>query len=262
MLQAIAGVLVVLGAAATWRQVNVTREGQITERFTRAVDQVGSSNVDVRIGGLYALERIAKNSEADRNSVQFLLGAFVRGHANWPVGTQGGPEHPTATVDEKLPWLRVRAPDIQAAMGILGRRPRSRDEQIIYMSRVDLRCLALRGSKLSGSKFRYTNLARSVLVGVHLDHSDLTRADLRQSRLQGSTLTFANLYGATLRGANLRNTNLSNADLRGADLHEAVLDGAQLAGARADKSTVWPDAFGPEERLQRGVVEETTRRSA
>ena len=92
------GVLVVLGAAATWRQVNVTREGQITERFTRAVDQVGSSNVDVRIGGLYALERIAKNSEADRNSVQFLLGAFVRGHANWPVGTQGGPEHPTATV--------------------------------------------------------------------------------------------------------------------------------------------------------------------
>ena len=36
--------------------------------------ELGSENVDVRIGGTYALERIAKNSAADRNAIEFLLG--------------------------------------------------------------------------------------------------------------------------------------------------------------------------------------------
>src|SRR5258707_774085 len=51
VLQVLAGLAVVGGAIATWRQVRVSREGQITERFTRAVDQIGNQNVDVRVGG-------------------------------------------------------------------------------------------------------------------------------------------------------------------------------------------------------------------
>ena len=120
VLQGLAGLVVVAGAAATWWQVHISREGQITDRFSKAVDQVGSPNVDVRIGGLYGLERIARNSAADRNAILFLLGAFIRTHAPWPVGAPGGPQHPTPVVDEQLPWMRVRAADIQAAMGVLG----------------------------------------------------------------------------------------------------------------------------------------------
>jgi Pentapeptide repeats (8 copies) len=256
MLQVIAGILVIAGAAATWRQVYVAREGQITDRYTRAVEQIGSQNVHVRTGGIYAFERIAKNSPADRNSVQFLLASFVRIHADWPVGAVGGPEHPTVTVDEQLPWLRVRSSDVAAAMGVLGRRLPSRDEPILYLSRVDLRCLALRGSRLGGAKLRHTNLARAVLVEVQLDGADLTNADLRQSRLQGSNFTGAILCGATLRGANLTGADLHNADLRGADLREALLDNTVLVGARGDNSTRWPDNLAKKERHHRGVVED------
>jgi hypothetical protein len=64
ILQALGGLLVVAGATATWRQVYISREGQITERFTRAVDQLGSRNADVRIGGIYALERIGRSSRS------------------------------------------------------------------------------------------------------------------------------------------------------------------------------------------------------
>jgi Pentapeptide repeats (8 copies) len=163
VLQGLAGLVVVAGAAATWWQLHISREGQITDRFTKAVDQVGSSNVDVRIGGLYALERIARNSAADRNAILFLLGTFIHTHAPWPVGAPGGPQHPTPIVDGQLPWMRVRAADIQAAIGVLGRLPRSRDETVISLSRVDLRSIALRDARLSGSSFRYANLARSVL---------------------------------------------------------------------------------------------------
>lgn len=255
VLQDVAGLLVVIGAAAAWRQVQVAREGQITERFTRAVDHLGSQNVDVRIGGIYALARIANNSPADRNAIQYLLGAFVRNHAPWPVGTPGGPQHPTTAVDEHLPWMRVRAPDIQTAMGVLGRRAPSRDAQVIYLSRVDLRSVALRGAHLTGAKFRHANLARAVLTGVWLDDSDLTEADLRQAFLEHTRLTRANLSSAYLQGANLRGVDLSGADLRGANLSGTILDGTVLTGAQADATTIWPPEIDAEARRALVIIE-------
>jgi hypothetical protein len=256
LLQAVAGLLVVAGAIATWRQVQVNRDGQITERFTRAIDQVGSDNPDVRIGGIYALERIAMNSPQDRNTVQYILGAFVRNHAPWPVGAPDGPEHPTVSVDVNLPWMRSRAPDIQAAMGVLGRRAASRNEQVIYLSRVDLRSVAIRGSRLTGAKFRYANLARAVFAGVHLDRADLTAADLRRAFLERAHLTDAVLRRAYLQGANLRHANLSRADLRGANMTDAVLDSTDLTEALADVATIWPVNFDVEKRRALGVIED------
>lgn len=255
VLQGLAGLLVVIGAMATWRQVHISREGQITERFTRAVDQLGSSNVDVRIGGIYTLERIAKNSPDDRNAVLYLLCAFVRTHMPWPVGAPGGPQHPTATVDEELPWMRVRAPDIQAAMGVVGRRAPERDEPVIYLSRVDLRSIALRHARLGGTKLRYANLARAVLAGVWLDRSDLTAADLRRAFLEDAHLNRADLSRAYLQSANLRRANLSHADLRGANLTDAILAGAVLTGAQADQATLWPASFDAGRRSELGIIE-------
>ena len=257
VLQGLAGLLVVFGAIATWRQVHISREGQITDRFSRAVDQLGSPVTDIRIGALYALERIARNSPADRDHIQYLLGVYIRTRMPWPGSApaarslprakplamvpwgrrrarlRGGalPEsvvrrgewahkkfassiritsrnygttancqhHPTFTVDEHLPWMRERAPDIHAAMGVLGRRPPSRDEPTIYLSRVDLRSIALRHARLNGAKLRYANLARAVLEGVWLEGSDLTASDLRRAFLVGTRFRGANLSRAHCR---------------------------------------------------------------
>jgi hypothetical protein len=275
VLQGLVGLVVVVGAAATWWQVHISREGQITDRFSKAVDQLGSQNVIVRIGGIYAVERIARNSATDRDHILFLLGAFVRNHAPWPAGAPDGPPHqprrwrwwlPWAPqrkksritlppVDWRLPWMRVRAADIQAAMGALGRLPRSRDEPVISLSRVDLRSLALRGSGFNGATFRHANLARSALEGVWLERSDLTAADLRYTRLSGAHLAGANFSGATLQGANLRGADLSHADLRGANLSGTILEGTTLTGAQADKSTIWPTGVDAQRRHQLGIVE-------
>ncbi|MFI5663749.1 hypothetical protein [Streptomyces sp. NPDC051684] len=62
LLQVVGGLVVLFGAYATWRQLRVsqdglraTQEGYVTDRFGRAVDQLGSDKLDVRIGGLHAL---------------------------------------------------------------------------------------------------------------------------------------------------------------------------------------------------------------
>lgn len=41
------------------RTLELTEQGQVTYRYTKAVEQLGSEKLDVRIGGIYALERVA-----------------------------------------------------------------------------------------------------------------------------------------------------------------------------------------------------------
>jgi hypothetical protein len=69
----------------------LTRQGQITERFTRAIDQLGHDRTEIRLGGIYALERIAKESEEDHWPIMEVLTAYVRQHAPWQPeeGPQG-----------------------------------------------------------------------------------------------------------------------------------------------------------------------------
>jgi hypothetical protein len=81
LLQALGGLAVLAGVLLTWRQLLVSREGQVTERFTRAIDQLGSEKLDVRVGGIYALERIAHDSVRDRSPIEEILCAYIREHS-------------------------------------------------------------------------------------------------------------------------------------------------------------------------------------
>jgi hypothetical protein len=55
--------------------------GQVTDRYTRAIDQRGSKKLDVRIGGIFGLERVAHDSACDHPPVMEVLAAFVREHS-------------------------------------------------------------------------------------------------------------------------------------------------------------------------------------
>jgi hypothetical protein len=245
LLQGIAGLLLLLGAFATWRQVQVSREGQITERFSRAIEQLGSDKEEVRLGGIYTLERVARDSLGDRRTVQSVLGSYVRTHAPWPVGFPKGPQHPTSTINRQLPWLLNRAPDVQTAVGVLGRRPRSQDELQLNLSRVDLRGAFLHNARLSNAQLRHSNLARAHLPGVQLQNADLEDVDLREADVRRARLTGASLRKAHLQGADLRQADLRRADLRGANLQGANLQDADCADVCDDATTVWPDGFQP-----------------
>ena len=48
------------------------------ERFTRAVDQLGDEKLQIRLGGIYALERIANESEKDYWPIVKIFTAYIR----------------------------------------------------------------------------------------------------------------------------------------------------------------------------------------
>jgi hypothetical protein len=222
LLQGVAGLVLVVGAGATWRQLQINREGQITERFSKAIDHLGESGggkVDVRLGGIYALERIANNSKDDRATIAEILSAYVRGHAAW-MDPDGDDASPPEGPQMKLAELRVRAPDIQAAMTVLGRRAKPPGgAQVLQLSGVDL---------------RKAHLSLAHLEGARLDGAHLEGAYLYDAHLEGAQLNGAHLEGADFYGAHLKGTNLYDAHLKGAKLKNADLEGALVNSDRLD----------------------------
>ena len=234
LLQAVAGVAVIAAVVVTWQQLETDRrqlrqqlevagQEQAGERFAQALDQLGSEQLDVRLGGIYGLERVAARasgatSEAagayrppgsdaapsvfwasqDRVQVFEILSAYVRTTSHRPPI---GPAGPDAT-------LQIRQPDVNAAVTVLARR--------------------------------------TVLDGD-------PPLDLSGSLLGGARLGWARLAGADLRGADVRGTSLQHAELAGVHLEQALLcgtqfqgadlGGAHLAGARVSADTGWPPGF-------------------
>jgi Pentapeptide repeats (8 copies) len=176
---------------------------EVTDRYTNAIEQVGSDKLDVRIGGIYALERIARDFPRDHQMVMEILTAFIRQHSHeqWPL-----PEHDT---DPTPP--RGTRPDVQAAVTVIGRRDTEHD-----MERIDL----------TGA-----SLIRAILVRADLADADLTSADLTAADLAGANLAGARITSATLAGARLFAADLTRAVLDEADLTGVSLDGDKLAGA-------------------------------
>jgi hypothetical protein len=102
--QILGGAALLSGVYFTWRTLQVNREGQITERFTRAIDQLGEADdkgapqLEIRLGGIYALERIARDSpERDYSTVMEVLTAYVRQNAPLPQSKTMMPSTPPIT---------------------------------------------------------------------------------------------------------------------------------------------------------------------
>jgi uncharacterized protein YjbI with pentapeptide repeats len=194
-------------------------QAQVTERFTRAIDQLGNrDNLDVRLGGIYGLERIARDSAAERQQVIEVLTAFLREHATWEEA------NPRTTV--------TPATDVQAIVTVLGRMPDMPPRPL------DLRCIDLQGADLTEGEFRgalfhsanlgSARLHQTRLEKAVLEDANLTNADLRRARLEAANLTAANLTGAVVV-----NTSLGQAHLAAVKLQAARLSGVDAREARA-----------------------------
>lgn len=243
-------------------QLTLTRQSQVAERFTRAIDQLASDQLEQRLGGIYGLERIAEESASTRLQVFEVLIAYLHQHA--PRSRK--PVDPAVR-------LSARAPDVQAVLTVLGRRTIMATDTPLNLGDTDLRAADLNGARFQGARLSYAQLQGARLLGAQLQGARLFQAELQDAfldgaqlqraelttaqlqrtsfigaQLQGATLNGAQLQGASLNGAQLQGASLLDAQLRdaqldGAQLQGALLGGAQLQGAQATDKTVWPDGF-------------------
>ena len=122
---------------ATRDQVGLSEQGQLTDRFSKAVEQLGNKDsLEVRLGGIYALERIARDSVRDHPTVMDVLSAYVREHAPLSMCT--------STAASASPTT-----DVQAILTVIGRRDVNRDRDALALNDTCLRDVGLERANLS-----------------------------------------------------------------------------------------------------------------
>jgi Pentapeptide repeats (8 copies) len=204
----------------------------VTDRYTKAIEQLGSNKLDVRIGAIYALERIARDSARDHPTVMEVLAAFIREHSReqWPEPEPGGQAQERST-----------RPDVQAALTAVGRRDARHDIRFrrIDLSRANLPGASLPFANLAVADLRGADLTGADLTGADLSGANLTRANLSRANLESTHLDFADLIGADLTSAYGGSAILTDANLTGADLTGAYI-GDDLSHANLTRAK-WPE---------------------
>lgn len=244
------GAVGLVGLFFTWRNTNQAREstqrtlelteqGQITERFTQAIDQLGTTDNDgervleTRMGAIYALERIARESEMDEESIMEILTAYVRPHS--PL------KETTDQSEEETIGVTHAEPDIQAILDVIGRRSIERiekDKRRRNLERTDLRGSTFHRANLTSVWFREADLRRTYFREADLTHANFFRADLREALFGEAD----NYEAAIVKITTFRDANLERTDLRGVDLTEAIgLTQSQIEQAYGDEKTTLPN---------------------
>lgn len=291
------------------RQTDVAEQGHITDRITKAVEGLGAEktvkrqrknnkgkfvfektddvidyskpvmeevtepNLEVRIGALFALERISQDSDRDHVNVMEILCAYIRNNAdrNSPTLPDEEPEEGWRAWGEAN---RTQLPlDVDIALKIIERRDDTRkaiEKQEGYrlglerapMYALDLAERELVGAFLFQAKFQGTNLWNANLKECYLGDTEFSGANLLNANLQGANLVLAefqdaNLYGTEMQGSYLmlanfdRSTSMDGANFDRAycmsvDFSETSLTQERLQTAFGDGSTILPGSHGPE----------------
>jgi uncharacterized protein YjbI with pentapeptide repeats len=248
-----AGAIAGLGLWYTHKNHELSREEQVTDRYVEAIKLLGSENLHERLGGIYSLERIMKDSEKDQATIIEVLSAFIRTPAPDPRkngataesrprnnGTAefDDPPDPPSRDNPAIP-LSV---DVQAALTVLGRRP-----DLFGTPMADLRRIDWHNTDLEHANLQRVDLTGADLRGAQLRGADLTGAELTGAQLKKADFRDARLHGVDLRAMDLRWADLRGVDLAGVDgrdmrLTRVDLSGAQLVGAdfrRADLRSVY-----------------------
>ncbi len=242
-------------ARASQAQVTIARENHYTTLFTKAVEQLGATrevkemvqkkvgeltqveplvrteaNLEVRLGAIYALGRIARDSERDHWPIMEVLCAYLRSEQNTGVAT------PKSEGVDVADWIfsapKVR-PDIQAALEVIGQRSA---ERVIFERQNGLR-LDLRGANLRKANLTDLNMSFVRLNGAHLEGALLFYTSLEDASLDGANLTGANLSFASLDQASLKKSILNDClfwstTARRADFRHSTFNYARFENAR------------------------------
>ena len=107
----------------------------------QAIEHLGSDKIEIRLGGIYALARIAQDSPRDHWPIMQVLCAFVK--------------NSTAKINSSQP-----SSDVQAILDVLGARSYEfeTDEQHLDLTAVNLKGASLRSAFLDGARFDDSNL--------------------------------------------------------------------------------------------------------
>ena len=270
--------LAILKSETTERQTYTEEQGLITDRLNKATEGLGKKDgdkplIEVRLGALYALERIAQDSLRDHIQIMEIICAYIRTNSplsketdeqenlNKDIKTDTAKKTNKATKidaniendeDEDNEAKKLRE-DIQAALTIIGRRENWSDSKKrleaekergyqIDLSYCDLRYAIIYRANLSRTDIEGANLSHARIMYTDLSHVRANKTTMIHVTLDGSDLSNASFYESNLRRAQLNYTDMSESGFNDTNLTHASISGARMVDAgfwSADLSHAW-----------------------
>jgi uncharacterized protein YjbI with pentapeptide repeats len=231
-------------ARASQHQASVAREAHLTTLFTKAVEFLGATremkitkdigdssqaqsssitepNIEVRLGAIYALERIAKDSERDHLPVMEVLCAYIRNPQNSGIPKRYESSMKSGDLESSIGEVRI---DVQAALTVIGRRSSNRIEYERKNGfRLNFEAANLQNANLSRGNFSYARFKRASLDLARVDLAEMQEANFWGASLVSATFQYSRLQDACFASANLTNASLINSSLERCLFHRATL---------------------------------------
>jgi uncharacterized protein YjbI with pentapeptide repeats len=274
-------------AQAARHQADTGREAHYTSLFTKAVEQLGATrdvsdpnmyvqgplkggkliretvtktepNLEVRLGAIYALERIARDSDRDHWPIMEVLCAYLRNSQNSGVASTA----PVGELDKDARDMKQERPsligwkmslpkprlDIQAAVDVIGRRSKSSilreralglqldfsgaNLQLVKFDRGDFSESIFHTSQIGGASFVEADLTHVSFLDVNASCANFDRA-----RMQYAKFMYAHIEDASFQATHLANSEINHVNAWFTDFERAVLtesyltDGAFVAAS-------------------------------
>jgi uncharacterized protein YjbI with pentapeptide repeats len=246
--QILGGVALLVGVYSVAENWRMSKSSEFTDRLIRCIQLLAAENkdgkkqIDSRVGAIYSLDRISRDSGREQRVVMEIIAAYIQ--TNSPKGALSSPQ-----VDA----------DVQAALNVLIGREKRFDppggwldlsyvnlKQADFTVGADVTGARLGSvSKVGRVRFVDCNLDGAFLTGVDLRDGVFTAASMKdafliRARLDGADLSSANLSGARLNEASLVGARMDGTRLLGADLSGAVINQEQLNSSVGNSSTLLP----------------------
>ncbi len=197
----LSGLGVLFGFYTSIIRTETAEQGLITDRINKATEGLGKSDektpvIEVRLGALYALERISQDSLRDHVQIMEILCAYIRHNS------------PRDDATETRGDIRE---DIQAALTIIGRRGDGAGgtERLAKEKKHRYR-IDLRNCHLQNAELREADLSNAWLRDANLNMAILVHAKLNNTWLNRTQLSFTNFNNADMTMAYAHIGNFSN----------------------------------------------------
>jgi uncharacterized protein YjbI with pentapeptide repeats len=196
------GVGALAAALLAWGRLELSKDEQDSERYSKAIGHLSSERPDAQLGGLYALESLALTAARDhQGTIVEVISAFVR--------------RATTAADYATQASLTPTVEVQAALSILARHQ--------WPTPIDLA-----GANLANAQLEGANFVKAELTGVDLTNANLSNGNFNGANFGAATLTNVNFIGANLLRANLYNCEVSSVNFTGADCTRAIFAEARF----------------------------------
>lgn len=255
----------------------------------REVIETSEPNLEVRIGAIYALERISQDSARDHIQIMEILCAYIRENA--PVSSafeidvdsifeesmkalgaslkeKGGPRQRfggvRSPIDLETKKIQFPRQDIQTAISVIGRNRKGGKEGAVssdgHSSQLDLRRCNLQRVEFGEGDFSNFSFFGCALDAANFSGCNLGRANLQQSsanatwfhnaNCEGMEISDSKIMGAIFTGANLCEAHLSGTFAVGAYFVNAYSKNVDLYGANMRFALCWNTNFAGSEFIK------------